>query len=473
MAAICSKKHMFSYALGANIARALVLLLATFFIPKYFGTDIKQYGMQQIFVFYIGYIGLCHLGICDGLYLREGGTAYYELDNGKYSMQFRILFALLLAEAIVILLGFRLIGKIEYAFIVYFISINLVIQNLCTYFDYILQATGEIRSFALAHIGGNVLYSFLILLLFIFKTVDYKYLIEVYTISQLFILGIDIAKCQNIVFCKPCKLSLGINETLTNIFVGSQLLIANIAANLINGVVRFGVQQNWSLEIYGQISLTISISNILLLFISAISMVLYPILRRAENERYSEIYRQLRSLLMFLLFGGMLFYYPFMCIVTAWLPQYTLGLRYMTLLFPICCYSAKMSMLILTYMKVLRLERKILLVNIVTVAVSVLSTIFTCFIFKNLTIAMISMLLNQIFRCIFAEWILCHYIKYKPNRDMIIEIMMTLIFILGSWKIGGIVGGIFYGGAYGAYVFFCKDELTNNIKNLIFNGKQG
>ena len=462
---------MFSYALAANVARSMVLLLTTFIIPKYFGTDIEQYGMQQIFVFYIGYVGICHLGLCDGLYLREGGTVYSELDNSKYSMQFRILFALLLSEAIVILLGFRLLGKYQYFFIVLFISINLIIQNLCTYCDYILQATGEIRNFALAHIGGNILYSFLIIFLFVLNIINYKYLIVTYTISQFFILGIDVFKCRDIIFAAPCEISQGIREALTNIFVGFQLLVANIAANLINGVVRFGIQQNWSVAVYGQISLTISVSNVLLLFISAVSMVLYPILRRVENDKYDEIYKKLRNLLMVFLFGGMLFYYPFMCLVTAWLPQYIIGLQYMALLIPICCYSAKMSMLILTYMKVLRLERKILLVNIVTVIISMLSSILTCFMLKNLTIAMLSMVLNQMFRCIFAEWILSRYVQYKPNKDIVIEAIMVTIFIYCSWSIRGVTGTVLYGLAYVIYILLYKKELINIIRSLLVNKK--
>ena len=454
------KRNMFSYALFTNIARAFVTLLVTFFIPKYFGNNVSDYGLQQIFVFYTGYIGLFHFGLCDGLYLRDGGKLYNELPKDIYSGQYRVLFVMTIIEAIFIVFFYSMFGRGgEYIFIVVMVAWNIIIQIQYTYFSYILQATGQIKYYAIAQITGSVLYVILLVALFVGKVVNYKLVVIAYTISQLMILIMYLYRCWDMVTSKPCNLKVGIKEASMNIRVGCQLLIANIAANLITGVVRFGIQMNWDVATYGQISLTISISNILLLFVSAVSMVLYPILRREESQSYSGIYSRLRCILMLFLFGGMIFYYPILKIANAWLPQYSQGLQYMALLFPICCYSAKMSMLVLTYMKVMRLERKILVVNVVSVCISCITTFLSCYYLKSLTLAMLSIVFNQMIRCVIAEIVLAKYINYQPIKDIIVEALMTCIFMVCSWVIGGISGVGIYVIAYIMYIILYKNKI--------------
>lgn len=454
------KRNMFSYALYANIAGLFVTLLSTFFIPKYFGNNISEYGLQQIFVFYSGYIGFFHFGLCDGLYLRDGGKRYNQLQKNIYSSQYRILFGMTIIEAILIIMLYSIFGHGgDYLFIVSILSCNIIIQMQYTYFSYILQATGQIKYYAKSQITGSVIYIVLLIVLFLSRIVDYKLVIIAYTFSQCMILIMYLYRCWDIVTTTPSEIKIGLNEVSTNIKIGCQLLIANIAANLITGVVRYGIQINWDIATYGQISLTISISNILLLFVSAISMVLYPILRREEAENYNGIYSRLRALLMFFLFGGMIFYYPIMKIANMWLPQYSEGLKYMALLFPICCYSAKMSMLVLTYMKVIRLERKILIVNLLSVLISCITAVLSCYFLKNLTLAMLSIVFNQMVRCIIAELILAKHINYNPSKDIFIEALMTCTFIFSSWMIGGLGGIGIYMFAYILYIVAYRKNL--------------
>lgn len=45
-------------------------------------------------------------------------------------------------------------------------------------------------------------------------------------------------------------------EIKQNIIAGSQLMFANLASSCIIGVVRYGIQKNWSIAIFGKISLT-------------------------------------------------------------------------------------------------------------------------------------------------------------------------------------------------------------------------
>ena len=89
-----------------------------------------------------------------------------------------------------------------------------------------------------------------------------------------------------------------------------------------------------------------------------------------------------------------------------WLPQYAESLRYAAILFPICMYQIKMSLLVNTYYKTLRLENLIMKCNIAALALSIVCTLVSTLLLYSLTAAIISILVILIFRCILSEIIL-------------------------------------------------------------------
>lgn len=98
-------------------------------------------------------------------------------------------------------------------------------------------------------------------------------------------------------FCKEVVLKCGKvertaiwKEIWKNIISGSQLMFANLASSCIIGVVRYGIQKNWSVAIFGKVSLMLSLSNLFVIFINAMGIVIYPILRRTDNNKRNELY---------------------------------------------------------------------------------------------------------------------------------------------------------------------------------------
>ena len=154
-------------------------------------------------------------------------------------------------------------------------------------------------------------------------------------------------------------------------------MISNLISLFIIGVVRFFIERTWDTTTFGKVSLTISISNLLMVFIRAVALVMFPMLRRTNSDKLSGIYNTMRTCLMIPLLGMLVCYYPAKVILSAWLPQYADSLIYMALLFPMCVFESKMSMLIETYMKTLRKEKWLLMVNVTTVSLSVVITLIT------------------------------------------------------------------------------------------------
>ena len=197
-----------------------------------------------------------------------------------------------------------------------------------------------------------------------------------------------------------------------------------------------------------------------MVFIRAVSLVMFPALRRTATSKISEIYVLMRTGLMIPLLGMLIFYYPAKVILSAWLPQYADSLVYMALLFPMCVFESKMSMLIETYMKTLRKEKWLLVVNVTTVLLSVVTTLITTYWLHNLDLAVASIVFLLAFRCVFAELLLSTVLDVNVKTDIVLELALTIIFIGASWFVGGIAGLAIYAVAYLIYLFIKRNDVT-------------
>ena len=456
-----------SHALTANMISTFVSFLTTLIVPKFFGVDITQFGYYQIFVFYVGYIGFFHFGWCDGLYLRDGGKDYSELDSGMYSIQFRLL--TVIETIIALLLSIYAVCFIEnpdYRFIILMIALNIVLVIPQTMLSFILQATNRIKEYAYITITSRIVFGVLLIIIFLVGYKDYKLIVVGYNISYVFSLIISCLACRKIVVAKAAPVSIGISEAFTNISIGIKLMISNIMSLLIIGVTRWGIQMQWDVVTFAKVSFSLSVTNMFLLLINAIGLVLYPMLRRKDEEKLVEIYKRMSDILLIFLFGVLIFYYPIKVILTFWLPQYIESMEYMAILLPVCVYSAKMSMLVTTYMKVFRFEKLIMIVNFCGLIVASMSAVISTFVLQNLTIAILSIILNQMFICVIAEYVLSRKIKIKIGYNILLELSMTISFIFFSWSIGGWIGMLLYLLCYFAYLVIKWQDIKLFVKEI-------
>ena len=173
-------------------------------------------------------------------------------------------------------------------------------------------------------------------------------------------------------------------------------------------------------------------------------------------------------MLMGLVFGAIIFYYPAQKILTLWLPQYAESLRYAAILLPICVYESKVSILINTYFNTLRLESLQMKCNMATLALSVVCTLISTILLNSVTAAIISILVVLIFRCILSEVILSTKISINVTKDIFIELAMTVAFVICNWYLG-FWGMIIYAFCYVIYLFIKKQDILgawNFVKSM-------
>lgn len=459
--------HKVFYSVGANLVSLFVSMVATLFIPKFLGDDVGQYGYYQIYLFYAGYASYTHLGWCDGVYLRDGGKNYRDLDKALCSSQFWLLGAAQCLLAVVVFcFGQFGVSDKNYSFICSALAVEMVIYAVRMLLLNYLQTTNRIKEYATVTTVGRSSYGIAILLIILLLTKDYRLFVVGHILSRAVELLMGMWWCKEILLTKPVKVKPALREAWKNISVGIKLTIATVASILITGIVLWGIQHGWDVETYGQVSISVNVSNLLLTFISAVALVLYPTLRQSKVETLTPLYDVVRNALMIMLFGALVLYYPVQTLLALWLPQYSEGLRYMAILFPMCIYSAKMTLLVQTYLNVFRLEKSLMRVNIAAVVVAIITTVISVQILHNLTLAMLGIVVNQMIRCEYAERVLLKHMDKKKECTTIIEALVVAVFIYSNWYIKGLPGVMVYAGAYTAYLFVNRNSLSAFVSML-------
>ena len=455
----------FSYSLSSNLISMIIASIVILVVPKLM--DVNDYGFWQLYLFYSSYVGFLHLGWNDGIYLRYGGKEYKELNKELFFSQFWMLtiFQIVLGT-VIIGLSIFFSTSANRVFIFNMIALCMLFVNIRLALIYILQCTNRIKEFAQITMMEKILYCILILLLLLVGFREYQLLIFADIIGKFISLLYAIYCCRDIVFNKLSAFHLNFWETYKNISVGIKLMFANVASMLIIGIVRFGIERTWDVSTFGKVSLTLSISNLMMVFINAVGIILFPVLRRTNRDKLPWIYTTMDTLLMVLLFGLLLVYYPLKVILTAWLPEYGDSLMYMALIFPISVFEGKMALLIGTYFKTMRREKLMLIINLLTVLLSITTTLIFTVVYKDLSLTIVSIVILLAFRCILSEIFLSKILNVSVYKEIISEIIMSIVFIVTGWFVNSLIGFIIYLATYIIYLHIKKHEITLSLKNV-------
>ena len=461
----------FSYTFSSNLITLIVSTLVTLIVPRLIG--VQDYGYWQLYMFYSSYVGFFHFGWNDGIYLRYGGDTYESLDKPRFFSQFIQLFSLQAVFAIIIMIAAGIFADgPDRTFIFRMIAIDMVILNVRYMFLFTLQATNKINKYAGIMVLDRILFIATVLGLLLVGSRDYHLMIAADILSKAISLIYGMYVCREFVFKKLSHFTLDLKETIENISVGIKLMLANLASKTIIGIVRFGIERQWDVETFGKVSLTLSISHFMMVFITGIGVVVYPILRRTSQAKLPRIYTLMRNFLMLTTLSFLIFYYPARLILSAWLPQYAEALLYMALLFPMVIYEGRITLLINTYLKTLRYEKVMLRINVVTVIISTLVTVLTTVVLHNLNLAVLTILLGQVIRTIVAEVFLSKKLNINLNKDLILEVLLTIIFIVSGWYIDSWWTTVIYAVAYLIYLFIKKNDVKHTyygMKELVAN----
>lgn len=428
-----SKKLFLNNLFFAFIAQAVsivVSLIMTLGIPKFL--SMEQYGYWQLFNFYIGYIGLFLFGISDALFLKYGGKIFDSLDKQivKSELLYTFIFQLFFAS---IVLVFPLFGKIESnrTFIFITFAIFMIVGNASTLLSFLLMATNDIKYSSKAILIEKLSFVILLLVAYFLKGLNVYVLILLFIFTKVISLIFLLIYFKTYRRTKIISISVELSQIIgKDVSLGLPLMLSNIASTLIVGAGRFIIDSEWDVVSFGKVSLALSATYFFLLFVYQISLTLFPFLKRMNFENQKMIFGRLGDTMSVVFLSFYLLYYPLVFVLSYWIPQYKDSFVYISILMPICLYDGKMQMIHNTYLKSFNKQNKLLIINIITLVLSIVLSIVGGYLLHSLVFIVYSMSFCIALRSVVSELYLNKIFEININWQLYFDVIFTIIFLL-------------------------------------------
>ncbi|MCI6989612.1 MAG: hypothetical protein MR902_08700 [Campylobacter sp.] len=426
------KQNLFYAFLGQIISLLLSFVLAIV-LPKYL--TLNDFAYWQLFIFYLSYIGIFHCGISDGILLRFGGKNINNIKPQFISSQLHILLLIqIFFSCIILIAAIYCIKSYDRKFILFTIAFYLIFNTIFWFFGMLLQAVNLTKNLSQGIMIEKAFVVIFFLLLIVVDQRNFMNFIYCFTISKVISTFFLLIKFKRFILNKTYTLKFLKKETIKNIKVGLKLTIANISALLILGIGRFCIDIKFGLLSFNQVSFALSLVFFLVTFLNQICLVFFPFIKSMPSEKYSFYAKRILFFLMIIIPICYIMFMPFKFLITVYLPMYAEAVQYMIILFPICIFEIKTQMFCMTFYKVLRMEKKLLYVNLLFVLVSAVLYIFGAFYLENIVSIIISMVIIIICKNIVMEIILSNKLNITVEYNIAL-LFLTVIFYILNIKI--------------------------------------
>lgn len=425
-----------SVAFAAQGIAMCVSVATTLLVPKVLG--VEQFGYWQLFVFYSTYVGFCHLGLNDGVYLVNGGRARGEIDRRSVGSQFVVgtAFQLVLAAVVLVLVATASLSS-ERSFVLGCVALYMVVKNAALYLGYVFQAMNETRLYSVSCILERLCFAAPLVLMLAFRVRTFEGYVLAYlvaSVTQLFFCAWFARDFLRVGLEAPCE---ALSDAWASVRVGVKLMLANIASQLVLGVARFAIDVEWGIEAFGKLSLAISMVNFFLAFVTQASMVLFPALRQGGESEQKRFYVASRDAMSLVFPMAYLLYFPMRWVLSMWLPAYADSFAFFVWLLPVCVFDSRMNICCTTLFKVRREEGVLLVVNVATVVLSAAGVVVGVWGLRSVYAAIAAATIAIVVRSVVSECLLSGKLGVgSAARLSGGGLAVSLVFVVGASMLG-------------------------------------
>lgn len=449
----------------SNIFILLSGVLTGFVIPKIMG--ITDYGYYKTFTLYITYSYLFRFGIVEGIYLLYGGKNYADLEKKKFRTYTKILMSLELVVSLVLVILSLVFLKDEYKYIFLFVSTYIWSYNITGYYQTISQVTGRFNELSFRNILQAIISAVGVIVFWVmYNYFNFNLTYKVYTVFyvsvQLLLTIWYIYTYRDITFGKSEPIKSEYKNLFNFIKIGFPLLFANLCSTLLLTLDRQFVNILFETDIYAIYAFAYNLLSLVTVATSAISTVVYPLLKRATKDDLKNLYTKLISIILIFISFALLIYFPLCIFIRYFLPKYVASLEIFIVIFPGLAISSVITIIMHNYYKILEENLKYFVISFIILILSTLMNVLTYIIFKNPIAISVASIFVMIFWYIIVDYYICKkHIKMKPlGKNFVYMIFMMFAFYCIAFSINNIfVSGISYLIVLIiiSYLFFRKD----------------
>jgi len=439
-------KDLFLVVLS-NGVKLLSSILTVFVIPLIFTQ--QDYGFYKLFLLYVSYVGIFHFGFNDGIYLYYAGKDYEELDKAQFRTYTKFL-AMMQSIIAIIILGISFFLSGDRQIIVFLVGINLIVLNLTTYYQFISQVTQRFKEFAVRNIIYTVFNVLLIGIFYLLEIMDYK-LFLVFTVAiNLILLLWYVFSYKEITFGKTNRFMEQKDGISLMFKLGILLLFSNLVVMFFSSIPRQFVEINFPVELYPDIFSNFSFAYTLMgftgVFLSAVSMVLYPTLRKSSDEELKNRYNDFNSSVIVLVFILIIAFFPLSYIVQRFLPNYTNAVEIFFVLAPGISITSAVTVVIHNYFKTLNKNKEFLIIGVINLAL-LTGAIYLVhnFISQEIIYIAVTTVLVELIWFLTLDYYLNKEYNKISYRNISFIIIASLLFYSTLYLDGLLLGTLVYG----------------------------
>ena len=372
----------------SNGVKLISNVLTVFVIPLIFSQ--QDYGFYKLFLLYVSYVGIFHFGFIDGIYLHYAGISYENLDKTTFRTFTKFLTTIEMIIAIIII-GISFVYSGDRQLILVLVGFNLIALNLTTYYQFISQVTQRFKEFAVR----NIIYTFLNVVListfYFLQLADYKLFIILTVVINFVLLLWYVISYKDITFGRSTTFILERKNIYSMFKIGIVLLFSNLVVMFFSTIPRQFVDIMYPVELYPEVFSNFSFAYTLMgftgVFLSAISLVLYPSLKQSTKENLKVKYNDFNSIILILVFVLISAFFPMSFIVQRLLPNYSSSLDIFFILAPGISITSAVTVIMHNYYKSLDKNKSFLIIGLINLAILTVSIYFAyTFINQNVTL---------------------------------------------------------------------------------------
>lgn len=411
----------------AQVISLLISFVLNLIVPKYI--DEFQYAHWQTFLLYVNYVGVLSFGMLDGILLRYASYSYKELDKSLIKSQLLLLtIGLSVFSFVLSIIALFNIGSIT-SNIMFLIAVGIISKNIFTFSSYTFQMTNRIKEYALIVIVQRIVYGLFAIILLLLKSNNYIFYCLADLAGDIFAIIVGFFFNKDIIKVKlSYKIKAVLSEALTSIKSGINIMLAVWFSILLISCAKMISQWRWDDIVFGKVTFSFSVSNLFLTFVSAVSIVVFPSLKRMKADVLPQFYISIRRIMTPVIYFAYLLYFPLCLIINLWLPKYSVSLSYFGIILPMVGYSTKISILTDNYLKSYRKENSLLKINGISFLVAITGFLACAYIFNNINMLLLWLVFSMMFRSSYSEIIVTKIIGKDIKKYIILDLIFAVLF---------------------------------------------
>jgi O-antigen/teichoic acid export membrane protein len=426
------KKKFAKSTLQVIISNGLLLLaglLSGFFVPKLLGVD--DYGYFKTFTLYASYVTVLHFGLINGVFLKYGDKDLNELSPSRFRLYSRILFTLELAVAAIFIAVGLVAFNDENRIICLLLAAYTLVVNGSTYFQQLSQITQRFKEYSLTLLLQSVLKIVAVAALWVVSAAQISSLIsfEFYGICYTGIFAVILiwylVIYRKLVFGKADHLREAKADVLGLFKLGLPLLIADFVVTLIYSCGSQVVNLYFSTDQFAYFSFAYTVTNLITVVMSAVSTVLYPAMKRMDEEHLKEVFQRNISLLLLAGFALVIAYFPISFIIKKGLPEYVGSLDVLKVAFPGIVVTSAINIIIQNYYKTTNKNFLYFLICLGILGLSIGLNVGACYLFNNITAVAASSVIAFFVWYVVAQVYFVKKWQIRIGKNLIYALLLT------------------------------------------------